>query len=275
VSTPNPPPQPKIVVVLRMIFHVLVHAVWITLLFPLAMICLPFNLKSGAMWMARKWWAPPLMRLSGARVIVHGAEHVDPSRPTVYMSNHQSALDIPVLLVSIPVDFRYVAKSQLKWAPILGWYLWIAGHVLIDRSNRTRAIASLRKAGEQIRRGTSIVVYPEGTRSDDGRILPFKKGAFALAIEAGVAVCPVTVVGTSRVMPKNSWQINPGGEIHVKIGKPIDASQYRPNARDRLMREVRDVIIAQSLELGGPGGDRDDVVAAAGKEGVGKRAVRA
>ena len=147
----------------------------------------------------------------------------------------------------------------------------LAGHILIDRKNRSRAISSLEQAAKRIRGGTSILMFAEGTRSEDGRILPFKKGPFQLALKAGVAVCPVTIEGTARLMPKNSWKINLGGDIKLKVGKPIDASKYGPNGREALMRDVRNAIIEQSVELGGKGGDRDDVVAARGKEGVGER----
>ena len=254
----------------RMLFHMFVHGAWMTLLFPLAALATIVHPKSGAVWMARDWWAPFLVWMSGAKLVVHGRENVDPKRPTIYVSNHQSTFDIPVVLLAVPGNLRFVAKHSLKWVPVLGWYLWLAGHILIDRGNRQRAIASLDRAALRIRRGTSIVVYPEGTRSADGRVLPFKKGPFALALKAGVAVCPVTVEGTARLMPKNSWRIQTGGEIHVKIGRPIDASLYGPEERDRLTRDVREVIIRQSLEIGGKGGDVEDAVAAAGLEGVGE-----
>ena len=207
----------------RMIWHMLVHATWITLLFPFAVVATLLHPKSGAVWMARDIWAPFLVWMSGAKLVVHGQQNVDRTRPTVYVSNHQSTFDIPVMFVALPVNFRFVAKQQLRWVPVLGWYMWLAGHVLIDRSNRARAIARLQKAGRKIRKGTSILMYAEGTRSPDGRILPFNKGPFALALEAQVAVCPVTIEGTGRLMPKNSWRIETGGEIHVKIGKRIDA----------------------------------------------------
>lgn len=273
---PAPAPSPvaeqpwSVRLVLRMIFHMIVHAVWISICFPLAMLSAILRPSGAGMWVARDIWTPFLIFMSEAKLIVQGVENVDPKRPTVYVSNHQSTFDIPVLIRVLPVNFRFVAKEQLRWVPVLGWYLWFAGHILIDRSNRTRAIASLAKAAKKIRGGTSILMYPEGTRSPDGHILPFKKGPFALALEAGVAVCPVTIEGTARLMPKNSWKINLGGEIKVKIGKPIDAAAYGKD-RDRLMRDVRNVIIQQSLELGGLGGDREDVVAARGKEGVSAR----
>jgi 1-acyl-sn-glycerol-3-phosphate acyltransferase len=259
----------------RMTWYMFLHGAWISLLFPFALVATLLHPRSGAVWMARDIWAPFLIWVSGARLVVHGLKNVDPKRPTVYVSNHQSTFDIPVLFAALPVNFRFVAKHQLKWVPVLGWYMVIGGHILIDRSNRARAIATLEKAARKIRRGTSILMYPEGTRSPDGSILPFKKGPFALALKAGVAVCPVTIEGTGRLMPKNSWKIQSGGEIHVKIGAPIDAAAYAPHERDRLARDVRDVIIAQSLELGGRGGDREDVLALPGVEGVGRQGLEA
>ena len=134
----------------------------------------------GATWFARRLWAPTLLWVAGTRVEVEGAEHVDPRRPTLYASNHQSSIDIPVLFVALPVNLRFIAKEQLRWVPLVGWYLQMAGHILIDRSNRTRAIASLDRAAVEIaRRRISLIVFPEGTRSPDGRIHPFKHGSFS------------------------------------------------------------------------------------------------
>lgn len=250
----------------RMIFHMWVHATWITLLFPFAMLAALFHPRSGSVWMARRLYAPVLIYFSRAKLVVHGAEHVDPKRPTIYVCNHQSSFDVPVTFAAIRVNFRYVAKQSLRWVPVLGWFIWFTGHILIDRSNRSSAIRTLDKAARRIREGTSVVVFPEGTRSPDGRILPFKKGPFALALKSGVAVCPVTIEGSGRLMPKNSWKVQTGGEVHVVIGKPIDASSYAPHERERLMRDVRNQIIAQSLQVGGKGGDVTDVIAP-GEEG--------
>lgn len=255
---------------IRPIFYMLVNAVWLIILFPFAILFMvvTWNGDSGV-WMARTLWSPFLVWISGSPLRVIGSEHIDPKRPTVYVCNHQSTLDIPVVFCALPINFRFVAKSQLRWVPLLGWYLWAGGHIFVDRGNRRRAIASLHAAGEKIRKGRSIFMYAEGTRSSDGRILPFKKGPFALALEAGVSVCPVTIEGTAKIMPKNRWAITPG-EIRVKIGAPIDAKAYAERGREALMRDVRDVVIAQSLELGGLGGDRSNYVAEPGREGVGR-----
>jgi 1-acyl-sn-glycerol-3-phosphate acyltransferase len=248
-----------------------INAIWMTLLLPAAFLAMLVTLnRDSGVWLARTWWSPFLVRVvAGARLTVIGAENIDRNRPTVYVSNHQSTLDIPVLFIAIPINFRFVAKSQLRWVPVLGWFLWIGGHIFVNRSNHRSAVRSLKAAGEKIRKGCSILMYPEGTRSPDGRILPFKKGPFSLAVEAGVSVCPVTIEGTASIMPKNRWAITPG-EVKVKIGRPIDATAYIERGRDALMRDVRDVVIAQSLELGGLGGDRKDFVAARGLEGVGR-----
>jgi 1-acyl-sn-glycerol-3-phosphate acyltransferase len=134
----------------------------------------------------------------------------------------------------------------------LGWYLKAAGHILIDRSNRKAAFASLDEAGERIRGGISLIFFPEGTRSDDGRVQSFKKGPFALAMKARVALCPVAIEGSGKLMPKNSWRITPG-PIRVRIGTPMDISHYRDQDRDLLMEDVRQRIVELNRSMGGKG----------------------
>ncbi len=250
----------------RKLFCMFIAAFWSGVLFPLTVLVILILGGDASVWICRHLWSPVLLWAGGARMVVHGAENVDPKRPTIYVANHQSTLDIPAHFVAVPVAFRYVAKSQLRWVPFIGWYLWAAGHIFVNRSNRAAAIESLKVAGQKIRNGTSIFLYPEGTRSPDGRILPFKKGPFALALEARVPICPVTIEGTSKIMPKNSWDIVPG-PVQVKIGKPIDTTAFAADDREGLARVVRAAIIAQSLELGGQGGDLDDAIAASGHEG--------
>lgn len=259
---------------LKTLLFMTLAAVWTCLLFPIACLAMLVTWNTGtSLWWARNVWAPPLLRgVAGARIVIEGQEHVDPKRPTIYVSNHQSTMDIPLLFVAIPANFRFVAKHQTAWVPVLGWYMWIAGYIFVNRSNRSKAIASLEKAGRKIRGGTSIVMYAEGTRSPDGRVLPFKKGPFALALKARVPICPVTIEGSGTVMPKNSWDLRRGRTVRVKIGAPVDVSRYSEDDRERLVREIRGIIIRQSLELGGKGGDPDRAVAAAGTEGIGRAA---
>jgi len=252
---------------IRNLMCILVTAVATAICFILTVVVAIITLNPGAtVLVARRLWGPILIWTGGAKVVVTGQENVDPKRPTIYVSNHQSSLDIPIHFVTVPVNFRYVAKHQLKYVPLVGWYLWFAGHIFVNRGKRDKAIASLDAAAQKIRNGTSVFLYPEGTRSDDGRVLPFKKGPFALALKSRVPVVPITIEGSGTVMPKNSWNIKPG-PVYVKIGKPIDTTGFAEDDREGLAKAVRDVIIAQSLELGGKGGDPEKVVAAAGVEG--------
>jgi 1-acyl-sn-glycerol-3-phosphate acyltransferase len=254
---------------MRKYFCVLVTAVWTPVMFLVCCGAMVVGLSASAsLWWVQHWWSPVLLWAGGTRLTVTGLENVDPLRPTIYVSNHQSSIDIPALFCSIPVDFRFVAKKQLKYVPVLGWYLSMARYVFIDRANHKEAIKSLDEAAARIRSGISIVVFPEGTRSDDRRVLPFKKGPFALAVKAGVPVCPVTIEGSGNLMPKNSWDIVPG-PIHVHIGAPIDPAPFG-DRREALARAVREQVIAQSLQMGGLGGDVADAIAARGKEGIGR-----
>lgn len=245
-------------------------ALWTALLFPVAMLSLLVSWDGTlSIRIARGPWSRGLLWIGGVTLHVEGVGNVDPLRPTIYVSNHQSTADIPALFAALPVNFRVVAKSQLRWVPLIGWYLGAARHIFIDRGNSRKAIASLDRAAERIRSGTSLIMYAEGSRSEDMTVLPFKKGPFTLAVRAGVAVCPVTIEGTGKAMPKNSWQVRPG-PVYVKIGAPIDASAYGQARRDDLIRDVRSVIIDQSLALGGKGGNKEDAIAAQGMEGIGR-----
>jgi 1-acyl-sn-glycerol-3-phosphate acyltransferase len=239
----------------RSLLCMLAVAVVTTVLLPFAALAILFTWDtSGATWFARRLWAPTLLWMAGARVEVEGAEHVDSRRPTLYACNHQSSIDIPVLFLALPVNLRFIAKEQLRWVPLVGWYLQLAGHILIDRSNRARAIASLDKAAVEIaRRKISLIVFPEGTRSPDGRILPFKHGSFGLALKARIPVVPVTLEGSSSVMPRRSWRIRPG-LIRVRLGAPVQVAAFDVNDRAGLARVVREAVVEGSLALGGKGG---------------------
>jgi 1-acyl-sn-glycerol-3-phosphate acyltransferase len=244
---------------LRSFFCLLAVIVVTAALLPLAGLAILVTWDtSGGAWFARRLWAPTLLWVAGARLEVEGLEHLDAGRPTLYASNHQSTLDIPVLFVALPVNLRFIAKEQLRWVPLIGWYILMAGHILIDRSNRTRAIASLERAAEEVvRRRISLIVFPEGTRSPDGRILPFKHGSFGLALKARIPVVPVTVEGSAQMMPRRSWRIRPG-PIRVRIAAPVAIDGFDVNDRAGLARVVREAVVRGSLALGGQGGVTGD-----------------
>jgi 1-acyl-sn-glycerol-3-phosphate acyltransferase len=200
-------------------------------------------LRPGGAWLMplARLWSRLVLWAAGVRFTAACDPSIDPRRPAVYACNHQSLFDIPVLVLTMPADFRMVAKKSLLHIPIFGWALWLAGFLFIDRSNRERAIGTLARAAERLRRGTSIVVFAEGTRSPDGTLLPFKRGGFVLAIQAGVPIVPVAIRGGRSVLAKGSLALKPG-TMEVTYGAPLETTGFVYETRDRLVTQVRDRI---------------------------------
>ena len=181
------------------------------------------------------WGKKTGVRLAGVRVQAEGLEKLDPSKTYIFMSNHTSNLDPPVLLPLIPKRTSVMAKKELFRYPILGETMRIGQLVPVDRGNREAGIAAVRAAAEVIRQGVNMTIYVEGKRSFDGKLLPFKKGPFYLAIECGVPVVPVTIIGTNKIMPKARFAITPG-TARVVFHNPIDPKDF--GDRDSLMEKV-------------------------------------
>jgi 1-acyl-sn-glycerol-3-phosphate acyltransferase len=181
-----------------------------------------------------------LMRAIGVRVRVTGHQHI-PAGACLFVANHTSSADAPAVVGAIPRRVAILLKESLfKW-PIAGQAFTLAGFIPVDRNNRESAIASVEKARESMRRGQSFLIYPEGTRSPDGRLQTFKKGAVVMAIKAEVPIVPVVCSGAHRVMRKRSLKIYPG-EIIVEFLEPIDASNYSFERRDELNEKVHDAM---------------------------------
>lgn len=198
-------------------------------------------------------WSRWILGSLSIPLTIEGRERVGPA-PVVFMSNHRSVFDIFALFLAIEHPLRMVAKRTLFFIPIFGWSLWMCGFIPIDRSNRESAIASLAEAARRIRRGISVLVFPEGTRGRDV-LQPFKKGGFVMALQAGVPVVPVMVLGTERIMPKGSLRVGRGA-IAVRFGDPIPTAGRGIEARDRLMAEVRasmERLSARPVAAAGPG----------------------
>lgn len=190
-------------------------------------------------------WARMILLASGVRVTVRGRRNFDPERPSIYMSNHQSLFDIPVLLGHLPIQFRWLAKAELFRIPIFGQAMHRVGYISIDRSDRKSAFASLARAADMIRNGVSVLIFPEGTRSRSNTVRPFKKGGFVLAVDSGVPLTPVITLGTHEIMPKGTLRITPG-DVTIEVRPPIDAGRYTRKTKDRLLERVRHEIIAAS-----------------------------
>ncbi len=191
------------------------------------------------------WLAITGVRLAGVKVEIRGMDNLVPGRNYIFMSNHVSNLDPPILIPVIPGRCSVLVKKELFRLPILGIGMKMAALVPVDRSNRESAIESVNAATEVLRQGLHMVIYPEGTRSSDGRLLPFKKGPFHLAIDSGVPIVPVTLLGTFESWPKTRFALRPGN-VSVVFHPPVDPAKYHD--RESLMEAVREAI-AGSLSV--------------------------
>jgi 1-acyl-sn-glycerol-3-phosphate acyltransferase len=188
-------------------------------------------------------WARILLWLTSTQVDVIGKENVLMDKPQIFMANHQSDFDILIVLAHIPGQFRWIAKKELFKIPIFGKAMRNAGYIEIDRQNHEKALKSLDEAAQKIREGKSVVTFPEGTRSIDGKIRPFKQGMFHLAIRAGVPIVPISIIGASKIMPKRTLKVKPG-RITMIIDRPVDVSGYTLETRGELIERIRHIIVS-------------------------------
>jgi len=207
----------------------------------LSLLVWPFDRTGTLQFWCARWWCRLVAWSIFARIRVHGVEHVRPGQSYVYMANHSSLIDTPALFAYLPYPFRIMAKRELFFVPFMGWHLWTAGHFPIDRRDRRRAARSLRRVIEGVRGGTSLVVFPEGTRTRDGRLQEFKPGTFKIALKAGVPIVPVTIRGTFRLLPSTTLAPKPG-RVDVILGEPIETRDYNHERLPELIERTKDVI---------------------------------
>ena len=188
-----------------------------------------------------RFWANTILKVCGVKVIIEGAENIDDSSPKVYMSNHQSAFDIYALLGGLPVGFRFIMKQELMNIPIFGYASKKAGYIGLERKDPRKAIKSMNDAANRIKNGSSVLIFPEGTRSPDGTLLEFKKGGFHLAVKSGCDIVPISIVGSREINPARSIIIH-SGIIRIKIGKPIAVKEFSRHDMDKLMSETKNAI---------------------------------
>jgi 1-acyl-sn-glycerol-3-phosphate acyltransferase len=198
--------------------------------------------RPGAVQAVSRAWSRLLLRLFRVAVRTRGQQQM-PEGPAVYAANHSSSLDILVVLAHLPTDVRIIYKRTLAYVPLLGWSIAVGGHIPIDRSNPFRARRSLQRAAERIRGGTSVLVFPEGTRSRDGTVGHFKRGSFSLALEAGVPVVPVSLVGVKTLVPRGLPSLRPG-EITLRVHPAISVSGRSKDDAEALAEETRRVVAA-------------------------------
>ncbi|HKD02754.1 MAG TPA: lysophospholipid acyltransferase family protein [Terriglobales bacterium] len=225
-----------------MIRTILMLTFWAVLLPFAALFLFPWTILVGnvnLLYKVAMWGALNGVRLAGVRVHTVGLDRLDPARTYIFMSNHTSNIDPPLLLPLLPRRTSVMAKKELFSYPLLGKTMRLGSLVPVDRGNRDAGISAVRAASEVIHQGINMTIYVEGKRSFDGKLLPFKKGPFYLAEETAVPVVPVTIVGTHYVMPKGRFSIKPG-DVTIIFHDPIEPESF--GDRECLMEKVRRVI---------------------------------
>lgn len=231
---------------LQLMLRTLLIIVWIilaTLFFaPLAILASFISKNENNPHKIGRIWAMSILMASGVKVFVKGESNIHPTGSYIYMANHLSNFDIPVLMAYLPVQFRWLAKSELFEIPLFGYAMKRAGYISIDRSNREAAIQSLSSASKIIKNGVSVLIFPEGTRSKYNNLQPFKKGGFVMAVDSGIPIIPVVIHGTWAIMPKNKIQIKPG-KVLLEVSKPVETFHYTKKTKGKLMEKVRNIIL--------------------------------
>ena len=220
------------------LFHFVISTIVLSIV---AIIASFFDPERRAVHAIGRFWSKNHLSLSGVKVVTRGVRHL-PDPPFIIMCNHQSALDIYSLYVGLPMIFKWLAKRELFSLPFLGWAMTRAGYVSIDRGNPREALRAIDEAGRKIRKGMNLLIFPEGTRSEVGVLLPFKQGVFNLAQRAGVPIVPVGINGTNRIQPKGSFIPKQKGVVYINIGEPVEVEAKGSAAKARIMNEVRDRI---------------------------------
>jgi 1-acyl-sn-glycerol-3-phosphate acyltransferase len=185
-----------------------------------------------------KTWAKIILAASGVKVKVEGLHNIDKGRPYIFAANHQSQFDIFALQGCVDFDFRWLAKKELFQIPLFGRAMLLAGYISIDRSHGREALKSLNEAAERIAAGTSVILFPEGTRSLDGKLHDFKSGGMVLAIKSGVPLVPVGISGTYEILPKGTLLAKPGHVI-IRVGKPIETRQFSVSQKHELAAKIQ------------------------------------
>lgn len=228
------------------IFNPLIYMYTVTL----GIISIPvsvFGEKETILHGFARFWSQLIMKTIASPVKVTGLNQIDTSKPHVYAVNHASAMDIPVLYVYLPFQFRILFKKELLAYPIVGWHLRRSGQVCIDQQNSGGSIGSIRSALKSLKKGMPLVIFPEGGRTPDGEIKPFLPGAFFLAIRSQVDVVPVALLGTYELLPMNTFHVK-SQPLEVRVGAPISTQGLRMEDLDMLSAKVQSAV--ESLYYG-------------------------
>lgn len=184
------------------------------------------------------FWSPFVCAICGVRVKIHHAERLREQDVAIYVANHSSLFDIVAIARAVPIGLFFVAKKELSRVPFMGQYMWLIGHIFVDRKNREQAMKSMKRAASIIKNGRNVISFPEGTRSKSGEIALFKRGSFLIAKEGGIDIVPMGIVGAREILSSGAYTINPG-TIHVIVGERITADQTINLSSEELAERAR------------------------------------
>jgi 1-acyl-sn-glycerol-3-phosphate acyltransferase len=208
------------------------------MVFPLALL----DRNGKRAYLIGRIWSWIILKVSGIQVKVEGLSRLQSGKAYIFMANHQSNIDIPVLIHALPkFQLRWLAKRELVFIPVFGWALWASRHIIVDRASRSEAVATLRTAKQRLQAGVSVVVFPEGTRSPDGRLLPFKRGGFIMALKMQAPIVPVAIKGSGSLLPKGDWRLRTG-QIEVVVEGPVSVEEYDLKNVGHLVNRVQGVL---------------------------------
>ncbi len=223
-----------------------------TVLAAVIVIPVAFVANPEAGWFVPTWWSRLLLWFSGAELVLEDGEHLPLDGPAVLVSNHASHLDGPALIVALPRPIFFVAKKELARIPIFGQILVAIGTVIVDRGRSEKARRQMQRALDRVRQGRWVVVFAEGTRSRDGRVAPFKKGGFHLAIDAQVPIVPIAIRGSHTILPKGATHPRRPGTIEIVVGEPIPVEGLDKKALPTLLERTRAAVIGLLEETSPP-----------------------
>jgi 1-acyl-sn-glycerol-3-phosphate acyltransferase len=213
-----------------------------------AFITYPFDRKGKVGHYYAKLWGRIALLANRVKVKVEGMEHLNGKGPYVFMSNHQGYYDVFTLLGHLPFQFKWLVKKELFSIPFFGWTMAAVGYISVDRGGTRETVEAMNEAAQKIRDGMSVAIFPEGSRSPNGSIQPFKKGGFTLAIKSKVPIVPIAISGSHDIMPKDKLTAT-SGKIRMLIGQPIETENYSLKDRESLMEKVRAAISKNFKDL--------------------------
>jgi len=205
--------------------------------------------KNCSFWIAKNFWAKIICKIVRCKVDMTGLENIKSlDKPAIFCANHLSTFDIIAIYTAIDRPIYFIAKKELQNVPFLGWYMQLSGMIFIDRSNKEKAISSMRHAGKMINNGKNIITFPEGTRSKSGKIGLFKRGSFIIALEGEIPIVPIAIKGSEKINPNRSFLLNKG-VIQISVGKAINVEEVN-HIPDELAKKTQQKVIElyQNLE---------------------------